>query len=73
MMNKEFSKIYEMSVAERLSLVEEIWDSIADDSERMDLTNNQKDELDRRLRSYQENPEAGISWDNLKKRILINK
>ena len=61
MIQKEFSKIFEMSVAQRLLLVEDIWDSIAENPGAVPLTYSQRKELDKRLNAYYENPEAGKS------------
>jgi putative addiction module component (TIGR02574 family) len=58
--------IRKLSVAERLILVEEIWDSIASEQERLELTEAQKQELDRRLDSYRASPEDGSSWEEVK-------
>ena len=41
-----------LSVGERIALVEEIWDSIAADAERSPLTEEQKQEVDRRLAAH---------------------
>lgn len=61
--------IRELSVAERIQLVEDIWDSIATTPETLPLTDSQRQELDRRLQSHQENPNAGSSWDEVKARL----
>ena len=55
-----------LSVAERLQLVQEIWESIADDPEQLPLTDEQKRQIDRRLEAYQKNPDSGISWEVVK-------
>jgi len=47
-----------MPVAERILLVEEIWDSIAAMPEVLSLTDAQREELDRRLEIYAANPTA---------------
>jgi putative addiction module component (TIGR02574 family) len=73
MMQKEFSKIFEMSVAQRLLLVEDIWDSIAENPDAVPLTDSQKKELDKRLNAYYENPGAGKSWTEVKEKILSHK
>lgn len=73
MNSKELSKILELSVAQRILIVEEIWDSIvADSPESVPLVESQKKELDKRLNSYQENPGAGTSWNKVKEKILSN-
>ena len=71
MKSKEFSKILELSVAQRLEIVEDIWDSIVADSPgSVPLEEGQKRELDQRLYSYQANPGAGTSWNKVKEKLL---
>ena len=53
------SDVLELPVAERLKLVEAIWDSIAEAPEALQLTEAQRAELDRRLDEYEQDPEAG--------------
>lgn len=61
--------IDQLSVAERILLVEEIWDSIAADEEQVPLTEAQKQDLERRLAAYQADPKAGSSWEEVKARL----
>lgn len=42
-------KLRELPLLERMNLVEELWDSIAFDQNKLPLTLDQKAELDRRL------------------------
>lgn len=55
-----------LSIAERIRLVEEIWDTIAEENEAFELTNAQKRELDRRLASAGKGPDQGRTWDEIK-------
>ena len=55
-----------LSVPERLALVEEIWDSIAEDTKYFALTDEQRQELDRRLESFRVNPSRGRTWEEIK-------
>jgi putative addiction module component (TIGR02574 family) len=64
--------VLELSVPERIQLVEDIWDSIAAIPESVSLTEAQKVELDRRLQDYQAHPEEGSPWETAKSRILGN-
>jgi len=48
-----------LSIPHRILLVEEIWDSIAEENEAFELTAAQKSELDRRLESARANPGQG--------------
>ncbi len=68
-MNTQLSDILQLSVAERIQLVEDIWDSIAIIPEAVLLTEEQKAELDRRLQAYQANSNEGISWNELKEQL----
>ena len=62
-----------LSVSERIVLVEEIWDSIAEDNGCFELTESQKEELDRRLASSPANPSLGRTWDEIKAEFLNSK
>ena len=68
-MSTELKDILEMSIAERIQLVEDIWDSIAAVPESLSLTDTERQELDRRLEAYAQNPDEGISWDELKQKV----
>ena len=61
--------IQQLSVAERIQLVEDIWDSIARAPESLALTANQQHELDNRLAAHQQDSSAGASWTEIKVRI----
>lgn len=58
-----------LSVAERILLVEEIWDSIAEEEEAVSLTEGQRQDLQRRIAAYEANPKAGSSWEEVKARL----
>ncbi|OGX04611.1 MAG: hypothetical protein A3G87_08210 [Omnitrophica bacterium RIFCSPLOWO2_12_FULL_50_11] len=63
-------ELLKLSVSERIQLVEDVWDSIANVPERVSLTEGQKKELDDRLAAYHQNPANGSPWADVKKRIL---
>jgi putative addiction module component (TIGR02574 family) len=64
--------IDQLSVAERILLVEEIWDSIAEEDEEIPLTEAQRLDLQRRVAAYEANPKAGSSWEEVKARLQGN-
>jgi putative addiction module component (TIGR02574 family) len=68
-MNTQLSDILQLSVAERLQLVEDIWDSIATTSDNLPLTAAQEEELDRRIAAYEQNPAEGLPWDEFKQTL----
>jgi len=61
--------IDQLSGAERILLVEEIWDSIADDAQQFPLTEAQRQDLQRRLAAYEADPKAGSTWEEVKTRL----
>jgi putative addiction module component (TIGR02574 family) len=70
MRNKELSKILELSVAQRLVIMSQIWESIAESPDSIPLTAAQQQELDARLNSCYENPKAGKPWGKIKEKLL---
>jgi putative addiction module component (TIGR02574 family) len=61
--------ISKLSVAERIQLAEDLWDSVAADTGELPLTAAQTAELDRRLAELARDPGAGGSWDVVRERI----
>jgi putative addiction module component (TIGR02574 family) len=59
-----------LTIAERIQLVEDLWDSISEAEEVLDLTDTQRAELDRRLASHANRPDAAISWADLRAELL---
>lgn len=49
-----------LSISDRIRLVEEIWDTIAEENEAFELTETQKRELDRRLALAARDPAAAV-------------
>ena len=47
------AKLRELPVEERIKLVEDLWDSIAEDRKALPVTPEQRAELDRRLAAYE--------------------
>jgi len=66
-------EVLQLPVPERIRLVEVIWDSIADTPEALELSDEQKAELDRRLESLEKNPDTGSIWAEVRDRIWRGK
>jgi putative addiction module component (TIGR02574 family) len=60
----------ELTVSQRLDLISMLWDSIPDSLEALPVPEWHKEELDRRLQDADANPEAGIPWEQTKKRLF---
>ena len=61
--------IKKLSIAERILIVEDIWDSIISSEEDFPITDEQKRELDSRLEAYYKNPNEGKSWEEVKDNV----
>jgi putative addiction module component (TIGR02574 family) len=66
-------QIKKLSVAERILLVEEIWDSIAAENEAFELTESQREELDRRIESFRTRPNQGRTWEEIKAEFMSSR
>lgn len=66
-------EILNLSQAEKITLMEEIWNSL--DHNDIELTNPQEAELDRRLARYKKGITRFYSWEEVKKGIhnVLNK
>ena len=65
----KLAELLELSAAERLLLVEDLWDSIAGTPESVPVTDAQRRELDARLVAHDRDPQAGGDWEAVKGRI----
>ncbi len=62
-------EIFQLSIAERIQLAEDLWDSILEQQDELPLTDAQKRELDRRLERHQQDPTVGSTWGDVKQRL----
>ena len=63
------AELLKLPVAERIRLVEAIWDSIAAVPEALQLTDAEGEELDRRWGAYERDPSLGSPWADVRARI----
>ena len=67
MSTRLFANYADLSVAECIQLVEDIWDSIAvESSEAIALTDAQRVELRRRAEAHDANRESAIPWEQVR-------
>ncbi len=67
------AEILALPVADRVRLVETVWDSISAVPEALALTDWQRRELDQRLAELESNPDAGASIEEVFARIRRGK
>ncbi|MEK6679074.1 MAG: addiction module protein [Nitrospirota bacterium] len=60
----------ELSIPERVQLVEDIWDTIAEKTELVEITKEEKKIINERLEAYHKNPELGSPWEDVYNRLV---
>ncbi len=63
-------QIQELSLAEKIQLVQDLWDDIATTTDDLPLTQLQIADLDRRQKQYQAHPTDVSPWAEVQQRIL---
>lgn len=58
-----------LSIHERIQLVQDIWDTIANEPEAIELTEDEKRIIDERLEAYHRNPDLGSPWEDVYRKI----
>jgi len=61
--------VLNLSVAERIQLVEDIWDTIPASEETFPVSDALRAELDRRVEDHRIHPDSGTDWEVLKRRL----
>ena len=68
-MNSPITSVFDLSPAEKLQLVQDLWDDLAADSNAVPVFDWQKEELARRKANLQRNPAGGLSWEEIQRRV----
>jgi putative addiction module component (TIGR02574 family) len=63
------ASVFDLSPAEKLQLVEDLWDDLAATPEAIPVHDWQKEELARRKANLQNNPASELSWEEVKRRV----
>ena len=63
------TSIFDLSPAEKLELVEDLWDDLAATPEAVPVHEWQKQELARRRAGLLRNPASALSWEAVKQRV----
>jgi putative addiction module component (TIGR02574 family) len=62
-------QIKTLDLNDRIQLVQAIWDSIADEQDYPELTNEEKQEFDRRIAEHDADPDNVLTWEEVKASI----
>ncbi|HSB12129.1 MAG TPA: addiction module protein [Blastocatellia bacterium] len=68
-MSSSSESIFDLSLSEKLQLVEDLWDDIAATPEAVPIHDWQKEELARRKRNLRNNPGSALSWEEIQRRV----
>ena len=63
------TQISSMNVDDRIRLVQAIWDGIEAEHAQPDLTDDLKQELDRRIAAHDANPQDVLTWEEIKAHV----
>lgn len=61
--------IEKISIAERIQLAEDLWESVLADPKSLSVTDEQKQVLDKRLEKHRQEPDTGSTWQSVKNRF----
>jgi len=56
---------------QRIAFVQELWDRMAQDPDRVPVPNEHKRILDERLSTYRLNPQPGRPWSEVRDQLLV--
>jgi putative addiction module component (TIGR02574 family) len=63
------TSIFDLSPAEKLELVEDLWDDLAATPEAVPVHEWQKQQLEHRRAALLQNPVSALSWEDVKQRV----
>ena len=63
-------EVLDLPVADRLRLVAEIWETIVEDPDSIELRPETKELLQKRYQRSLEQPKEGVAWEVVKERLL---
>ena len=70
MLKEAIPHFAELSSSEKLLLLEELWDDLADHPSEVPVPDWQKRDLERRYQEYLQNPSEGSLWPEVRERLL---
>jgi putative addiction module component (TIGR02574 family) len=68
-MSQATTSVFDLSPAEKLRLVEDLWDDLAATPEAVPVHDWRKEELDRRKANLMKNPASGLTWEEVKRGV----
>ncbi len=69
----EIPEIAQLTIPERILLLQDLWDSIAAEESSVPVPESHREELDRRLAGYEKDPGGLLTLEDLRGRIETGK
>lgn len=61
----DMDAIRKLTPAQRIALIEQIWDTLAEENAEMPVSETAKAEMERRAKELRENPESGLDHEEV--------
>lgn len=61
----DMDAIRKLTPAQRIALIEQIWDTLAEENAEMPVSETAKAEMERRAQELRDNPESGIGHEEV--------
>ena len=68
-MSDAIAAVFNLSPAEKLQLIGDLWDDLSASSDAVPFPVWQKEELDRRKANLEAHPESALTWDEIVRRV----
>jgi putative addiction module component (TIGR02574 family) len=68
-MSESLAFVFDLPPADKLQLVQDLWDDLAANAADVPVEQWQIDELERRAANLKANPESALTWEEVKRQI----
>jgi putative addiction module component (TIGR02574 family) len=68
-MSPQVNSVFDLSPAEKLQLIEDLWEDLSAQPANIPFSPSFKEELDRRKANLKANPESALTWEEIVRRI----
>ena len=70
MLLEHFPDVRQLSAAEKLIFVSELWDDLAEHPSEVPVSREVRDELDRRMKHFRQHPDQFTTWEAIQEKVL---
>ena len=70
MLLEHFPDVRQLSAAEKLIFVSELWDDLAEHPSEVPVSREVREELDRRMEHFRQHPDQFTTWEAIQEKVL---